>query len=100
MMQKHHKMVGAKIVVEYVDKTKGTVIATLSDEKTVVMSNDNYVNANTMSFNILKINLIEANLPIKGFKTIKYNREEYEVESEADSSTMQNTIVIQCKKVG
>ncbi len=99
-MQKHHGIVGAKIVVEYVDGTKGAVVATLSSEKSVVMSNDTYVNINTISFNILKINLQELGLPIKGFKTVKYNREAYEVESEADSSTMQNTVVIQCKKVG
>lgn len=99
-MQKHHEIVGAKIVVEYVDGTKGAVIATLSSEKTVVMSNDTYVNVNTLSFNILKINLQELGLPIKGFKNIKYNREAYEVESETDSSILQNTIVLQCKKVG
>ena len=53
-MQKHHGIVGAKIVVEYVDGTKGAVVATLSSEKSVVMSNDTYVNINTISFNILK----------------------------------------------
>lgn len=96
----HHKLLGVKVALEYVDGTKGSVNCTFSDEKVDVFSNNKYVNKNLISFNILKQNLIDSKLPIKGFKKIVFNREEYEVIDVTENSSMANNITVKCDKIG
>ncbi|MGL4999453.1 MAG: hypothetical protein ACRC5T_10835, partial [Cetobacterium sp.] len=88
------------ISIEYTDGSKGVVKCTVSDEKNTVYSNDTVLDKNIMNYNILKQDLIDNNLPIKGFKTITYNREKYEVRDIAESSTFGNTIKVSCVKIG
>ena len=99
-LQKLHKNVGAKVKLIYSNGNVGYVMSTLSDEKTSTMLNDVYVEKDIVAFHILKQNLIEAELPIKGFVSVEYVREKYEVLNTNESSTLGNTIVLNCKKVG
>ncbi len=99
-LQKLHKNVGAKVKLVYGNGSVGYVLSTLSDEKTSDMVNDVYVEKDTLAFHILKQNLTEAELPLKGFISVEYNREKYEVLNTNESSTLGNTLVLNCKKVG
>ncbi|MGL6185532.1 MAG: hypothetical protein ACRC1T_09170 [Clostridium chrysemydis] len=97
---KHHSLVGTKVALEYTDGTKGSVRCTFSDEVINVFLNGKYVDRNVLSFNILKQNLIDSELPIKGFKTITFNREKYEVVDVTENSSMGNAISVKCDKIG
>lgn len=99
-LQKLHKNVGAKVKLVYGNGVIGYVLSTLSDEKTIDMVNDTYVEKDILAFHILKQNLTEAELPLKGFVSVEYNREKYEVLNTNESSTLGNTLVLNCKKVG
>lgn len=100
VMMKHHSLVGIKVALEYNDGTKGSVRCTFSDEVINVFLNGKYVDRNVLSFNILKQNLIDSELPIKGFKTIIFNREKYEVVDVTENSSMGNAISVKCDKIG
>lgn len=99
-IQKLHDVVGAKIKVKFTNGTIGYVQGTLSDEKSSDMVNNAYVEREILSFCIVKQNLIDSGLPLKGFSMIEYNRESYEVLNTNESSTIGNAIIINCKKVG
>jgi hypothetical protein len=99
-LQKLHTLVGANISIEYIDGSKGVVKCTLSDEKVNVFSNDKYIEKDMVNFRILKQELKDNELPVKGFKKITFNRETYEVNDVTESSTMGNALVIRCVKLG
>lgn len=99
-IQKLHSNVGAKVKVKFSNGDSGYVLATLSDEKTTTLINGNYVEKDIISFCIMKQNLMDSNLPLKGFISLEYIREKYEVLNTNESSTLGNSLVINCKKVG
>lgn len=99
-MMKHHELVGANVLIEYTDNSKGSVRCTLSNDKISVFQNDLYVDKDIVNFLIMKQNLIDKDLAIKGFKYITYNRDKYEVTDVTVSSTLDNTILLRCTKIG
>lgn len=96
-MMKHHIIIGVYVVVEYVNDAKGKVKCTFSEDTSTLFLNGKYVDKNVLSFVILKQNLIDSGLPIKGFKKITLNRREYEVLDYSDNSSMGNTIIVRCE---
>lgn len=99
-MQLHHEIIGSTISIEYIDGTKGTIKATVSDERDTSYINDKLVSRSVIIFNVIKDELIAKNLPIKGFKIITYNREKFEVKDISESSTFGTAIKISCVKFG
>lgn len=95
-----HRLLGATVKIVYVDGVIGIVKATISDDKLDAYLNDQFVNRNIVNFHILKQSLIDEDLAIKGFKTVEYNREKYQVEDVTDTSVMGTTYTLRCSKVG
>ena len=95
-----HRLLGATVGIIYVDGSIGIVKATISDDKLDSFENNQFVNKNTVNFHILKQSLIDEDLAIKGFKTVEYNREKYQVDDVTDTSVMGNTYTLRCSKVG
>lgn len=99
-MLKHQSLVGTKVVLEYIDGTRGSISCTISNDTLTVFSNGKYVNKDVISFNILRQSLIDSKLPIKDFKYIVFNRERYEVLDVTENSSMGNAISVRCDRIG
>lgn len=98
---KLQELVGDYIEITYVDGTKGVIKATLSDDsEDDAFLNQKYIDRHIIGFNVLIQSLVDKDLPIKGFKSIKFNRETYSVEEVSYTSTMKNTLYIVCATIG
>ena len=90
---------GTQVLIEYEGRNRGVVPAVVYNQEFDLTAGGNIVLKKGLRVNILKQDLIDRELPTKGFKNIKWNFQDY-VPKVNPLSSWGQVIVLDCSIVG
>lgn len=96
MIKKMNKMVAEIGIINTLDKKTFTVLMTMSKEKTQAYDGKVYIDKVNIMFSIIKDDLIEKGYALKGYESITFRRQKYNVISIGESA-YDNRISVKCE---
>lgn len=96
MIKKMNKMVAEIGIINTLDKKTFTVLMTMSKEKTQAYDGKVYIDKVNIMFSIIKDDLIEKGYALKGYESITFRRQKYNVISIGESA-YNNRISVKCE---